>query len=264
MSTMIDKPGKPAISRSFSRASANYDQSAMLQRTTGKRLLERLPADSMVRHWLDLGCGTGHFCHALKRCFPKASGIGADLAPGMIAQARQTAAADHWLVADAERMPLHDECVDLIFSNLMVQWCHCFPQVLSEAARLLRPGGILALTSLCDGTLGELRHSWRQVDEQVHVNRFMTFSAYLHDFDDSGLVVVEADCVAHVMHHPSLPALRHSLKSIGANNINPGRRKGLVGRRQWHALLQAYESFRTPQGLPATYQVLYACLMKNP
>ena len=62
--------------------------------------------------------------------------------------------------------------VDLIFSSLAVQWCADFAAVLSEAYRVLQPGGVLAFASLCVGTLYELRDSWRQVDGLVHVNRF--------------------------------------------------------------------------------------------
>ena len=38
--------------------------------------------------------------------------------------------------------------------------------MLSEAHRVLRPGGVLAFSSLCVGTLQELRDSW-QAPEQL-------------------------------------------------------------------------------------------------
>jgi len=66
----------------------------------------------------------------------------------------------------------------------------------------------------------------------------------------------------HVLHYPDVRSLTHELKALGAHNLNPGRPAGLTGRARMQGLLQAYERFRQPQGLPATYQVVYAVLHK--
>jgi malonyl-CoA O-methyltransferase len=50
------------------------------------------------------------------------------------------------------------------------------------------------------------------------------------------------------------------LKALGAHNLNPGRPGGLTGRARILALIDAYERFRQPAGLPATYQVVYTVL----
>ena len=55
----------------------------------------------------------------------------------------------------------------------------------------------------------------------------------------------------------------HELKSLGAHNLNPGRPEGLTGRARLQGLMAAYEHFRQPQGLPATYQVVYG-ILENP
>ena len=52
------------------------------------------------------------------------------------------------------------------------------------------------------------------------------------------------------------------LKALGAHNLNPGRPGGLTGRARILALIDAYERFRQPPGLPATYQVVYGVLRK--
>ena len=57
-------------------------------------------------------------------------------------------------------------------------------------------------------------------------------------------------------------SLTHELKALGAHNLNPGRPGGLTGRARIVALVEAYEQFRQSQGLPATYQVVYAVLEK--
>ena len=67
---------------------------------------------------------------------------------------------------------------------------------------------------------------------------------------------------AEVLHFPDLRNLTASLKDLGAHNLNPGRPSGLTGRSRIRALIQAYERFRQPLGLPATYQVVYGVLQK--
>ena len=66
-----------------------------------------------------------------------------------------------------------------------------------------------------------------------------------------------------MLHYPDLRSLTHELKALGAHNLNPGRPGGLTGRARMRALLDAYEQFRQPQGLPATYQVVYGLLRKE-
>jgi malonyl-CoA O-methyltransferase len=121
---------------------------------------------------------------------------------------------------------------------------------------------VLAFASLCVGTLYELRDSWSRVDGMVHVNRFREFSAYQQLCAASGLRVVSLETRPHVLHYPDVRSLTHELKALGAHNLNPGRPGGLTGRTRILGLIDAYEQFRQPQGLPATYQVVYAVLEK--
>jgi malonyl-CoA O-methyltransferase len=166
------------------------------------------------------------------------------------------------VAGDAERLPLRDESVGLIFSSLAVQWCSDFAAVLSEAKRVLQPGGTFAFASLCVGTLYELRDSWQAVDGMVHVNRFRERSDYQQLCAESGLTVRSLEVSPHVLHYPDVRSLTHELKALGAHNINPGRPGGLTGRARIQALIAAYENFRQLDGLPATYQVVYAVLDK--
>ncbi|RON07529.1 malonyl-[acyl-carrier protein] O-methyltransferase BioC [Pseudomonas brassicacearum] len=255
-------PDKRQVAASFSRAAASYDSVAELQRDVGSELLGRLPADRSPVRWLDLGCGTGYFSRALAERFNASEGLALDIAEGMLNHARPLGGATHFIAGDAERLPLRDASCDLVFSSLAVQWCADFGAVLSEANRVLKPGGVLAFASLCVGTLYELRDSWRQVDGLVHVNRFREFSTYQQLCAASGLNVISLQSCPHVLHYPDVRSLTHELKALGAHNLNPGRPDGLTGRARIMGLIDAYEQFRQAQGLPATYQVVYAVLEK--
>ncbi|WP_339489508.1 malonyl-ACP O-methyltransferase BioC [Pseudomonas sp. EL_65y_Pfl2_R95] len=256
-------PDKRQVAASFSRAAASYDGVAALQRTVGHQLLQCIPATASAQRWLDLGCGTGYFSRALAGRFTETQGIALDIAEGMLQHARPQGGAEQFIAGDAERLPLRAESCDLIFSSLALQWCESFSSVLAEAQRVLRPGGVLAFSSLCVGTLQELRDSWRAVDGFVHVNRFRHFSDYQALCAASGLQVVSLETRPEVLYYPDLRSLTHELKALGAHNLNAGRPNGLTGRARMRALVEAYEHERQAQGLPATYQVVYGVLQKR-
>ena len=257
-------PDKRRVAASFSRAAASYDRVAGLQRSVGTQLLASLPAELQVNEWLDLGCGTGYFSRELARRFAGSDGLAVDIAEGMLRHARQQGGARHCIAGDAERLPLRDGCCDLIFSSLALQWCNDFHSVLAEAQRVLRPGGVLAFTSLCVGTLQELRDSWRAVDGFVHVNRFRQAEDYQRLCQASGLRIDSLQVRAERLFFADLRSLTGELKALGAHNLNEGRPGGLTGRARLRALEAAYERQRQAEGLPCTYQVIFGVLRKEP
>ncbi|MEE4885927.1 malonyl-ACP O-methyltransferase BioC [Pseudomonas alliivorans] len=256
-------PDKRQVAASFSRAAGSYDSVAELQRAVGHELMSRLPVECSPARWLDLGSGTGYFSRVLAQRYQHSEGIALDIAEGMLRHAQPLGGARHFVAGDAERMPLADESCELIFSSLAVQWCADFKAVLSEAFRVLKPGGVFAFASLCTGTLYELRESWQSVDGRVHVNRFRREDDYRQLCAASGLNVSILGVRPHVLHYPDVRSLTHELKALGAHNLNPGRPSGLTGRKRILGLVQAYERFRQDAGLPATYQVVYVVLEKT-
>ncbi|AZS50256.1 malonyl-[acyl-carrier protein] O-methyltransferase BioC [Entomomonas moraniae] len=257
------KPCKSTIALSFSKAAVSYDQSAALQRKIGDTLLVGLCPTQAVDTLLDLGCGTGYFSKVLKKRFPQSILIGADLAEGMLQQAKNTVNDALWVAGDAEILPFQSNSVDVVFSNLALQWCHDFSKVLDEVYRILRPGGFFLFTTLCHGTLQELKHSWQAVDNHIHVNQFMGFAEYMTLLNNSHFSIDACCCHPEVAYYPTLTALMADLKGIGAHNINPNRSKGLTTRQQIAHLIKAYEQYRDERGLPSTYQVLYGYLSKR-
>lgn len=254
---------KRRVAESFSRAANSYDPAAAFQRQVGHNLLARLPSRFAPQAIIDLGCGTGYFSRALAERYRQPV-VGLDLAEGMLRFARaQASPVRAWVAADAEALPLKPGSQDLIFSSLALQWCPDLGQALREAAQALRPGGCLAFSTLVQGTLIELQQAWQAVDGFVHVNRFMPLADLQPLLASAGFGRWHCDIEQHVLRYAQLSALTQELKALGAHNVNPGRPGGLTGRARLRALTEAYEGFRQPAGLPATYQVAQILMFKE-
>lgn len=253
---------KSKVAASFSRAAATYDSVAELQRRVGGQLLAHLDAMQLpapaVAPVLDLGCGTGCFSGALARRFGDNAVLGLDIAEGMLQFARRRCRGEgRWLCADAERLPLADNSVDGIFSSLTVQWCEQLTPLFQEMARVIRPGGWLALATLGPHTLHELRSAWSRVDSYTHVNRFAPRGDLQRALARARFADISWRGETVVMQYREVRDLTRELKALGAHNVNAGKSAGLTGRRRIQQFLAAYEPFRRDGKLPATYEVYY-------
>ena len=248
------------VRRGFDRAARTYDAAAVLHADVRDSLLTRLDLMALKpRVAVDAGAGTGHASRALQRRYPKALVIALDTSQSMLlAAGRQRA----WLrrfvrvCADAERLPFADGAVDLILSNLMLQWCN--PDLaFAEFRRVLAPHGLLSFTSLGPDTLRELRNAWTAVDSHTHVNHFID----MHDIGDAlvraGFASPVLDVERYTLAYTDLRRVAADLKATGARNSTMGRARSLIGRRKFAALQAAYETFRRDGRLPATYEVVY-------
>jgi malonyl-CoA O-methyltransferase len=246
---------------SFERASGSYEAAAGLQARIAAELLERLElfgfAPGVV---LDLGCGTGRLTRELKRRYPQACVIALDLAPGMLREAQR----HQWpwrrferVCGDALRLPLRDGSIDLIFSNLMLQWCEPLAVTLTEIRRVLTPAGFFAFSTFGPDTLHELRSAWAQADGYNHVNHFADMQQLGDALLRAGLMEPVLDVDRHEVEYPDVLTLMRDLKAIGAHNVTAGRSRALAGRSRLARVERAYERFRRGQRLPATYEVIY-------
>jgi demethylmenaquinone methyltransferase/2-methoxy-6-polyprenyl-1,4-benzoquinol methylase len=108
---------------------------AWRRRTVG---LLALPAPATV---LDVACGTGDFVRLLQRLGHRPVGI--DFSAGMLAHARVGEAP--LLRSDAAAMPVRSGSVDGVVSGFALRNFADLGAVFSEVARVVRPGGRIAL-----------------------------------------------------------------------------------------------------------------------
>ncbi len=252
------KLDKHKVAESFGRAASSYDSVAQLQRDIGNGLLAGSQStDLQDQLWLDLGCGTGYFSPKIQQNLGEV--ISLDLSEGMLNYARaQRDDVQHWLCADAEQLPLTDNCIEGVFTSLAIQWCSRLPQLFSEIKRVLKPGGRVLIATLGPQTLDELRQSWQSVDDYTHVNRFASQKEVTDAIDAAGFASVAWRTEYKVLRYQELKQLTYELKTLGAHNMNHGQSSGLTGRQRVKKFRQAYEQFRDQDGLlPATYEVYY-------
>jgi demethylmenaquinone methyltransferase/2-methoxy-6-polyprenyl-1,4-benzoquinol methylase len=89
---------------------------------------------------VDLACGTGDLCRDLAAASLRP--IGVDLSIGMLSHARTAAPLAQ---GDATALPLPDESVDGAVSGFALRNFVALPPVFAELARVIRPGGRVAL-----------------------------------------------------------------------------------------------------------------------
>ena len=272
---------RASLRRDFDRAAATYDSAAVLQREVAQRMAERL---GIVRlepaAILDAGCGTGEALGELQARYPRARLVGLDLAYAMLQAARRRdlvlragarplmrrllgafAAAARGrpalICGDVCRLPLAARSVDLVWSNLTLQWVDELPLAFSEFHRILSVGGLLTFTTFGPDTLRELRSAFASVDRSAHVHRFLD----MHDVGDmlvhAGFADPVMDMELMTMTYADAGALMHDLRTIGAQNARADRRRGLTGRRRWQMMLAALEEFRRDGRLPASFEIIY-------
>jgi malonyl-CoA O-methyltransferase len=261
---------KATVRAHFSRAANSYSASAILQKQVEARLLESLQDPDLLggklspAQVLDLGCGPGLASKALRALYPQAQLLALDFALPMLQQLQNpsrwnpfAAKAIERINGDAQQLPLVDQCIDLLFSSLCIQWIQDLDALLAEWRRVLRPGAQVLLSTFGPDTLKELRAAWASVDDAQHVNRFLD----MHDIGDALVRHGFQDAVLETEHfhlqYASPQALMRELKDIGATNAAGLRMPGLGGRTRMRAMLENYpltDDFKAP----ATYEVIFA------
>lgn len=117
---------------------------------------------------LDVMSGTGHVALALAaRALPGGRVVGTDLSAGMLAVAHAKAAAlelEHvtFLPADAAALPFPEAAFDTVACASGIFFVPDMVAALREWRRVVRPGGVVVISSFGAGLLGELPGRWRE------------------------------------------------------------------------------------------------------
>ena len=261
MTEAPDQIDPRAARRAFERAAATSDRAAALQREVADELLDRLAGVRVEPgRVVDLGCGTGYAARRLQAMYRRAQVIGVDFAPAMAARVAtgwRPGRRPRGVCADARRLPLPDQSVDIVFSSLTLEWVTDLRAQFGEVRRVLRPDGVLMFATLGPDTLAELRGAWAAIDRGVHVSTFLD----MHDIGDAVLAAGLRDPVMDVDRlrrtYPDVRALMRALKAAGAQNATVGRPRGLGGRARLERLERAYPDRDEAGRVRATWEIAY-------
>lgn len=258
----VDLPEKQQVARSFGLAARHYERVAVLQKLVAERLLEKLDIVKIDPRWmLDLGAGTGVVASGLRKKYRRAKLLQLDIALPMLLCSRKKTQGwwnkQRYVCADAEQLPLIENTMDLICSNLMLQWCRNIDLAFNDVARTLDTNGLFLFSTFGPDTLKELRDSWMVADNKTHVNSFI-------DMHDLGDALVRAGFEQPVMEvenftltYNDVYALMRELKQLGAHNVSSNRQRSMTGKNALQTMVDAYEKKRVEGKIPATFEVVY-------
>lgn len=185
---LIDPPADPDVSKGYLDLLGADNDSAVEKNTGPIQAAWASPIGSMLydnaqalsRRWisawqlplqwldvpqrgiaLDVGSGPGNVTASLARAAgPEGLGLGVDISEPMLARAVRNEAGPQvgFIKADAQRLPLRDNTIDVAVSTAVLQLVPDPAAALAEIARVLRPGGRLAVMV---PTAGRLARYWR-------------------------------------------------------------------------------------------------------
>lgn len=152
---MHDASGLDHLKTNLRRAWMSGDFGVVARTVSGdaERFIARLDLSPPARV-LDVACGTGNTALPLARRGCTVTGV--DIAPNLLAQARERASAEHLSIqfdeGDAEDLPYPDGGFDAAVSMFGAMFAPRPELVARELARVLRPGGLLAMANWNPGS----------------------------------------------------------------------------------------------------------------
>ncbi len=172
----MSRSDKQLVQQQFGDKATAYALSAVHER--GESLQRLVELTQPQRHWqvLDIATGAGHTAHTFAPHVRQviASDMTASMAQTALALAAELRLANvAAAIVDAEQIPFAPRSLDLITCRLAA---HHFPDIrgfVRQAARVLRPGGLLAVTdNVVPGSTRSGRKARLQQEAGVYINAF--------------------------------------------------------------------------------------------
>jgi SAM-dependent methyltransferase len=145
----------------------------------GQRRGQLIEAEHLARYWwasgiaagrrvLDAGCGVGYGTAMLARA-GAAEALGIDVSPESVAAAAQAHPDLTFVTGDVHALPFEDQRFDLVTCFEVIEHVDRQDEVIAELARVLAPGGVLAISSPNRGVYpsGNPHHLHEYVPEEL-------------------------------------------------------------------------------------------------
>ncbi len=259
---MREEKEKMKIARCFGKAAISYDQASNFQRVVGTELLAKMRQHvNNPQCILDVGAGTGFWGRILSQQYSNANIINLDMAFPMMQYAAKYKSGDRCqhVCADFDALPIRSRSVDIVFSNMVVQWSMNLKATLHEISQALKNHGVCAFSLPVEGTLCELSSCKDKVVGVGSAQLFYTKNFVRESVEGNTFKVLSFEVKKIVQYYTSIGELFAFLKLTGANyprkEASSNMLRGKYYRRQ---LQEAYEVYRDKNGLlPATFYIAY-------
>ena len=204
----------------FGKVADSWDSIRSLyvsQQEVENKLLE-IVGDAPVYELLDIGTGTGRVLEILSPRVHR--GVGIDLSNDMLTVARSNIENSgfinvHVRKGDMYRLPVDDASVDLAIVHMVLHYSDDPGEVISEAARVLRPGGRLIVIDFAAHTLEKLRAEYSH-------HRLGFSDAEIEKYFDAMQLETSAQ-VEHLVGDPLTVSFWQAHKSARVQALKPAR-----------------------------------------
>jgi malonyl-CoA O-methyltransferase len=266
----MSKIDRSKVRKAFDKGSCRYEDTVIVQKLVIEKILSNLAEISpqhFPRRILDVGAGTGMLLRSLRKSFPEAFLVGLDLAPGMGVTAMDSLKKNRNLLyveGDAEYLPFAEGAFDLVVSTSTFQWLALLGKAFSEAKRVLAPGGTFLFALFGEGTLHELKSSYRSallaenaIDKDRSHN-FFSRDVVEKDLYEAGFSGINVENYFEKEYYPDVSSFLRALKGIGAGTAASLPAEGLGGKRIITKMTEFYQSnFSDERGVPVSYEVIH-------
>ncbi|MBL8629867.1 MAG: methyltransferase domain-containing protein [Rhodospirillaceae bacterium] len=253
---------RKAVRRHRDRASATLSTADFLFREAAVRVADRL--NDVTRRFglgLNVGCRHGELVQELGAASKVDHLLQCDFSPRMAMKAAATAPT---FAADEEFLPIAEQSLDLVISNLSLHWVNDLPGAMVQLRRALRPDGLFLATLFGGETLKELRACLIEAESQITGGASPRVSPFVDVRDAGGLLnragfalpVVDADAITVTYADPL--RLLADLRAMGETNAVHERSKRFLRRDVLGRALQLYmDRFADARGRAvATFQIV--------
>ena len=169
------------------------------------------------------------------------------------------------VAVDEEALPFAEGSLDLAVSALSLQFVNDLPGTLIQIRRALKPDGLLLAALIGGDTLTELREAFAQAESEIDGGVSPRVAPFA-DIRDLGsllqragfaLPVVDSDRLTVL--YPSVLALMHDLRRMGATNVLSERRRVPLKRATLKRMTEIYaQRFADADGrLRASFEVVW-------
>lgn len=150
---------KTLIKQRFERSTQTYDENAIIQKITAKKLVDLLPQKE-YKNILEIGCYTGILTKELKKNIKFQKYSADDITEKSEKYLKEIIPESNFYTGDIEEIEIKDK-YDLIISNASLQWCNDIEKTIKKLYNSLIPGGTVAISIFGAKNFREIRNVFK-------------------------------------------------------------------------------------------------------